>query len=927
MSNITQEADNSQNSNTGETIEAKIQSQFNEEKWTRIAAKDVSISRFKLLEAIFLETIEQDKKELLLEESKNQILEYEPSVAARYFIGMLALKDNKHEDIIYLKQLLDQFQEAAKWAVVEYLSDKMLAENENRTILYAKAMALEKLGKSKESIPVLEKLAKIDKKNPEIALKYADAIINEDLDKGVQYYKQAAEAFAKNLNIERLKTIWNKLIELIPNDFTFYKKIERILNGQRQKETIADLYVQLAHVFIKKEDVDNIIDLSKKILTYNPNYARFKSELVKSLKTKYESHSLLEDFLKYSGLLDTRKNTLTALGNFETNIVFDKGNYVFHRNWDVGQILEITNEYMVISFADKKEHKMEIQMALKALKPLTEDHFWVQYYQDPDKIKNMFEEDIVSFFKVLIISFGNKISLADIKAEVANKFIPIAKWSKWWTKTRAVILKDPLISVSSQKRDIIEYSETTVSNSDQAIDRFQAVQSFEEKLATAISTLKDTEECEDALEFMVTFFKEGLKSLDLEVQVESLIILDMLKDKLQDEEAYYTPEAKSRVIENLKKLTIHEVAALSVDFKSSDLKKEYAKIVKTSYKEWQKVYVEMLFHVPIKIHKTLISELASSDSATELKEFFNRLRKDAKQHAEIFLWTFKNLLTNTWDNLELDTKEYVLGFFRLVRNIEKIEKKGTKLRNLSKDIITGTLQENLMTSIKDVASESVRKISALFKDVDLFNEIEKDKFVKWLISVNPSLFEDDEDSHTDKAHGESIADYLEKNNKTIASVNAIQEMQSELDEVVNVEMPKNSKEIGVAQEKGDLRENAEYKAAMEKQEQLQALISKLEGQIKEPEKLVASQIMLDSIGVGVKVKLNDEKTGYLFVYTIMDQWDADIDKGIISYKSPLGKALLGVQVNDVIDFGSGEDEQRLKVLGLERAVDAQGNLI
>ena len=297
------ESDLSENS-----IEGKVQSQFNEEKWTRVSAKDVSISRFNLLDSILQQAIEEDFLDRLKEMSKEHLLEYEPSVAGRYFLGMIALKKNLPDEIVYLKQLLDQFQEISKWAVVEYLSDQMLQVSENRTILRAKLTALEKLGKIKETIPVLEKLARVDRKNPDVAFKYADAILDEDIDKGIQFYKQAAEAYAKSLQFEKLKTVWNKLVDLIPADLQFFKKIERILSGHRQKEILADLYVQLAYHFIRTEDLDHIILLSHKVLEYNPNYLRFKKELVETYRKKYKDHSLLEDFIRYSGLLNNKKN-------------------------------------------------------------------------------------------------------------------------------------------------------------------------------------------------------------------------------------------------------------------------------------------------------------------------------------------------------------------------------------------------------------------------------------------------------------------------------------------------------------------------------------------------------------------------------------------------------------------------------------------
>ena len=118
--------------NETETLEARIQSQFNEEKWTRLSAKDVSISRFKILEQIFDEVKKQNKQDLLRSESQTHLAEYDQSIAAHYFLGMMALEKNIPDEIIHLKTLLDQFQEASKWAVVDYLSEKMLAVTKTR---------------------------------------------------------------------------------------------------------------------------------------------------------------------------------------------------------------------------------------------------------------------------------------------------------------------------------------------------------------------------------------------------------------------------------------------------------------------------------------------------------------------------------------------------------------------------------------------------------------------------------------------------------------------------------------------------------------------------------------------------------------------------------------------------------------------------
>lgn len=906
-------------------LDAKIQSQFNEEKWTRVSAKDVSISRFNLLESILNQAIAEKSLEALKDASKKHLEDYEPSVAARYFLGMVSLKQNLPDEIVYLKQLLDQFQEISKWAVVDYLADQMLQVSENRTILRAKSTALEKLGKTKEAIPILEKLARVDRKNPDVALKYADAIIDEDLDKGVQFYKQAAEAYAKTLQFEKLKAVWNKLVELVPDDLTFFRKIERILSGHRQKDILADLFVQLAHHYLKKEDVDNVLLLCKKILEYNPNYVRFKKELVETYRKKYANHSLLEDFIRYSGLTNPKKNILNAIQDFETNIVFDRNNYVFHRSWGVGKIKEINTSEMIIDFHDKNEHRMEIQMALKSLKPLKEDHFWVYQFEKPEELKKLFEDDIVSFFKIMLTSFNNKLSLGEIKMEIVDKYITLRNWSKWWSKVRATLLKDNLIGVSPQKKDIIELYEISVTLSDQLIEKFQAAQNFDDRLAAAIATLKNPDDLIDAIEYMQPFFKESMRSFESEIKLQSLWTLDMLHEALGDEDRFYSEESKSELVKEFSAMSVKEISDLGSKIKYPEIKKYFARWVKSYHDQWPKVYVELLLQTPIKIHKTIITDLIDAGKDEQIQEFFVALRKDSRGNAEVFLWTMKNIFQNAWDIENIPYEELLLEFFRLIRSIPKLEPKGTKLKNAAKDILIGSLKDDLIHYIKKYATDSIRKIVSLFKDVAVLTEYEREQVIKSLKEISPEQFTDsDEGERSIKVT--NLLEQLQKSGGTIASQDAIRKMQKEMDHLVKVEIPENSKEIGVAQEKGDLRENAEYKAALEHQVILQSNLQKLENQLKSVIQVVGSQIPTDEITVGSKVRLKEVKTGDIFVYSILDQWDADVDKGIISYKSPLGAAMLKARKGGMVKFGSGSDEQNLEVLSIEKALDDDGNL-
>lgn len=131
-------------------------------------------------------------------------------------------------------------------------------------------------------------------------------------------------------------------------------------------------------------------------------------------------------------------------------------------------------------------------------------------------------------------------------------------------------------------------------------------------------------------------------------------------------------------------------------------------------------------------------------------------------------------------------------------------------------------------------------------------------------------------------------------------------------------MAENSRDIGEAQEKGDLRENAEYKAAMEKQSQLQAAIKRLEAELKSARILDLSDVKTEKVGIGTTVRLKNKQTGEVVTYSILGAWDADTERNIISYQSPLAKSLLGKHSGNEATLVFGSTETVYEVLDIAR---------
>ncbi len=122
--------------------------------------------------------------------------------------------------------------------------------------------------------------------------------------------------------------------------------------------------------------------------------------------------------------------------------------------------------------------------------------------------------------------------------------------------------------------------------------------------------------------------------------------------------------------------------------------------------------------------------------------------------------------------------------------------------------------------------------------------------------------------------------------------------------------------IATAVEMGDLRENSEYKAALERQQFVQARLGQLHQRLNQVSELANTEAPTDRVGLGSRVKVEDVNTGEPEEYTLVLAEMMDIDAGHISLASPLGRALKDRQVGDEVTLQLPTMRRSLRVTDL-----------
>jgi transcription elongation factor GreA len=142
----------------------------------------------------------------------------------------------------------------------------------------------------------------------------------------------------------------------------------------------------------------------------------------------------------------------------------------------------------------------------------------------------------------------------------------------------------------------------------------------------------------------------------------------------------------------------------------------------------------------------------------------------------------------------------------------------------------------------------------------------------------------------------------------------LQRRQNELEELVSVELPAVAKQIGEAASHGDLSENAEYTAALEKRDQITSNATRIEGELVKAKVIEPEMTTTDFVNVGTRVTARDLETGKDETYAFLGVWDSDPDNHVLSYRAPLAMAFMGRKVSDQVEYGEEGDKRRWEIL-------------
>ncbi len=607
------------------------------------------------------------------------------------------------------------------------------------------------------------------------------------------------------------------------------------------------------------------------------------------LKNRFQEDPLMNEKLRLVGLR-SREKFQGAIRNFELLSHLKEGNYIFHTaGWGSGEVRSVSLVREEVS--SEFENVLGIQSlsfdkAFRTLIPLPDSHFYARRFGNPDQLEKEARENPAEVIRDLLRDLGPK-TAAEIKEEMIDLVIPTDEWNRWWQGARAKIKKDTKIASPKDLKDPFILREKELPHEMGFHKSLEASSSVHTTIQMIHAFLRDFPETLKNGEFkasLQTKLQEILSHPHLSEgqKLQVLLLLEDLSDV----------KAKEKLASSLKEMHTPGEIILTIDIAS--LQKRVLQILLTVRKDWEEIFLNLLFAVDQNpLRDFIVTELNKKETKEALKTKLLSLLLHPISYPEVFIWYFQKVIDGKAKLPFTDTEGKVRFFEGILILLDHLEQK-PQYRDLVKKILT-LITEDRYAVVRDVMQhakiEEVKEFLLLGSKCQSFT----DHDIKILHSlgevVHPSLarLRKDRDRSSDEVE------------VLWTTQEGFQKTQLRIQQIATIETVHNAKEIETARAHGDLRENAEFKAALERRARLQSELQFLSDQIGQARVLTKQDVNVDEVGVGCVVTCLDPKGEHL-QFTLLGPWDADPEKRILSFQSKFAQAMKGKGVGEKFDF-------------------------
>lgn len=712
---------------------------------------------------------------------------------------------------------------------------------------------------------------------------------------------------------EGAERIWLELIEADPTAVDRFLAAAKDVAAQQGGKRQAGLLLWMLADALKEKGHDRpLIQVLCVLAGMGPDDGTLRTALTEAAQRAYSGRSDLEALLEKSAVKGGPATELaTQAQALERFLRLEPGAFVFHRSgWGVGKIVSYHPERgrCVIDFRTKAGHEMDIQAASTLLERLPGDDIRVMAMADPEGLKLLAAEKPEELVRQVLARFSNAASLRHVKDALVPDAVPGTQWPAWWKSAKRAILLDPRFQLGAGNDPRITFHESA------GVDfRVQVG-----KTLKACSTSPARQKAVRDLMSHVGADDEARAILRTAVEVE----LERLSDPglkmgwdliLADLGGRSRTEAvTNRMAEGLE-AAVQQIADIGQD----DTRAAAARGSLESRADGADIVLKAALKDDPAVAEVGAEGFEKARQPKHLETLLERIEAAPLELPNLYAWYLRGLARKRWLTRAYEPYATIAKALKALDQVEyRARRDGSPRDKKASQSLQDFLGEKNCRLMLEAAQATDDGGAAY-----LLRVLEKNRGLK------PRLFQKLQDTLL-RAHPYALR------NAGIAEAEAaaadmpiqriymtrvgLERLRAEVDRISNVEMPANAAEIARAREFGDLRENAEYHAAREKQSLLQAKADALRGDLARAVPITTEIVRTDAVSVGCRVKVRDQ-AGRENTYVLWGPPDVDVERGIINYLTPLGKALMGSKPGQSVRVDVDGDVRNLQIVAIDTA--------
>lgn len=597
--------------------------------------------------------------------------------------------------------------------------------------------------------------------------------------------------------------------------------------------------------------------------------------------------------------IETGKLTAKAAAALEA---LAPGTFCQHKDWGFGRVAEwdLLAGSVTVDFASRKGHRMQAGYAAESLKPIPHGHILARRESEPEAVRAQAAEDPLALARAVIADFGGKATAAQITAALTPKPLDAAAFKKWWDAARKKMKTDGHFVVGAKKNDPFVLLDKAVDPAMGLVEQFRSARFLKAQIAALDQIARDVAEGAVSAGELQSLVKQVEESAQKGSRLQPAQALELMIARDEIVARHPGLAAGPFSAADILKAEQSRVSELFAALPAAKQRRALEYFPAAFGESALDIALRLAKQAPARLIVEISKFLAKAGHGEAFRAAVGRWVGDRSVSTEMLIWLARE---RGADFPELFNPDLLNAIFSGLERDMLDEKRGSRLQDLLLSDL-GLLAELLESAEIDGVRDAMRRLIL----TPVFADLDKRSLIGRIVKLYPEL------------QSMIAGDEETRDESLTVSWASLEARKAAYERLITVEIPQNTKDIQVAREQGDLRENFGFKAAKEQQRVLMRRRAEMERDLalargtnfENPD---TSQV---SIGTVVELAFDDGTTES---YSILGAWDSVPEKHIVSYQAGIGQALLGKKPGDPVEIAGEHGRRKANVASIRRFTD------